>query len=78
MMALFFGERADAIDELQRAGEVGEAELAVNVMFVGDGPVGDVLVEGFEFLPFEWHDATAAGDAFLVGEIGSHEECSGE
>ena len=76
MMALFFGERADAIDEFQRTGEVGEAELAVNVMFVGDRPVGNALVESLEFFSFEWGDATTAGDAFFVGEFGCHEEDS--
>jgi hypothetical protein len=43
-MSLLFRHSAYAIDELQRLLEVRELELAVQVMFVRDHPLGDALL----------------------------------
>jgi hypothetical protein len=73
MMSLLFGERTDTVDEVERLLEVGELELAVKMMLVGDGPFRDARVNLLDVLAFEWGNATFAGDAGLVSKLLSHD-----
>src|ERR1700689_4669375 len=41
----------------------------MQVMFVVDHPLGNVLLECFQFFAFERRDSAAAGDTFFVGEL---------
>jgi len=67
MVTLLLRQCAYAVDELECLGEVGKFVLSLEVMLVDHAPVGDNLLQRFEFFPFERGDATAAGNAFLIG-----------
>ena len=69
MVALLFGERADFIDEIERLLEVGKLELAVKVMLVGNIPLRYASAQLLNFFAFEGGNASAAGDALLVGKL---------
>jgi len=66
MVAFAFGDFADSIYEIQRLLEIRKTKLAMNVVLVGDGPVGNALVELFEFFSAKRRRAPAAGYTFFV------------
>ena len=72
MVALLLGERADAIDKLQRLLEVGKLELAVKVVIVVNHPLGNPLMDCFQFLALQRRNPTAAWNAFLVSKLFGH------
>src|SRR5580700_8991707 len=67
MMPLLLGQRAYTIHEIERLLKIGKGEGASDVMLFYHTPLGDDLVERFEFLALERRHAATAGDAFLVG-----------
>jgi hypothetical protein len=73
VVALLFGDCANAIDEIESLFEVGELELAVKMMLVGDGPLWDASVDFLQFLAFERGNASLARNALFVGEFGHGE-----
>lgn len=71
MVPFLFGERADAVDEGEGGGEVGEGLFKLEVMFVDHAPAGGELgLEILQFRAFQRRNASFAGDAFLGGETG--------
>ena len=66
MVALVFGDLAHTIHKVERLLEVGKAELTLDVMLLGDGPVGDAPVKLFQFFSVKWRHASAAGHAVFV------------
>jgi len=73
MMSLLFRQSPNAVHEIQRLLKVGEAELTMNVMFICDRPLGNVLVELRQVLPRERGNSAAAGHTLFVGKLFSHE-----
>lgn len=73
MVALFFSERSDAVDEIQRLLEVGKLELAMDVMFVFDRPLRNTLMKLLQVSSLERRISPAAGYALFVGELFSHD-----
>ena len=66
MVAFVFGHFANSIYKFQRLLEIGEAKLPVDVVLVGDRPLGNTLVKLFEFISSNGRRAPAAGHAFFV------------
>ena len=73
MMPLLLGYRADTIDEIKRLSEIRELKLAMQVMFVLDGPLRDALVYFLKFFSLKWRNASTARDALFVGKFFSHD-----
>src|SRR5580698_494679 len=69
MVSLLFGERTDMVDQGEGLLEVGELELAMKVMLVGDLPLRDALVQPFNLFDVEGGNASTAGDTLLVREL---------
>jgi len=67
MMALFLGDSADAVDEVESIFEIGEAEGAGDVVLVDHVPIRELMAEGVKLLAFEGRDASLAGDAVFGG-----------
>ena len=66
MMALVFGDLTDSIHKIERLFEIGKAELTVDVVLIGHGPLGNTCVQVFQFFPTKWRYATSAGHAIFV------------
>jgi len=66
MMAFVFGHFANAIYKFQSLLEIGEAKLPVDVVLVGDRPLGNALMQRFEFFSANGRRVPAAGHTFLV------------
>jgi len=67
MMTLFFGQRPDAVYEVERFLEIREAELAGDVVLVNYLPVGKLVAEGVQFGTLEGRGAAATGNAVPGG-----------
>ena len=67
MMALFFGQSSDSIDEIERLFEIGEAEGTMQVMLVDYIPAGNLFVKILEFVAFERRNTATAGNAGSFG-----------
>jgi hypothetical protein len=74
MVPLFFRQCSHAIYELQCLGEVGKFVLACDVVLVDHIPLRHNLVQVLEIFSLERRRSSAAGNAFLVGELFGHEK----
>ena len=66
-MAFVLGDLTHSVNEIQRLFEVREAKSTVEMMFVDDRPSRDFPLQRLEFFALEGRNASAAGDALLVG-----------
>ena len=66
-VSLFFRQRSDAVHKLERLFEIRKSEGAGDVVLPSHLPLGDSLVQRFEFLALERRHSAGARDAFLVG-----------
>jgi len=67
MVALFLGQRADAIYEGERFDEIGKGKCTVKVMLVDHVPLRNALVQRLKFFALERRYSAAAWNAILVG-----------
>jgi len=73
VMPLLFGNPADAIYEFQGLFEIRKSKLAVKIVFIGNRPVRNLLLQGIQFLAFQRRYAPFAGHTFLVSELFGHD-----
>jgi GxxExxY protein len=71
VMALFFGDIADAIDERQRALEIGEQKRLLDVMLLHDAPIRQFGGDLREILALESRHASAARHAMPRRQVAS-------
>lgn len=72
-MALFFGDCAHSIHKIQGLFEIGKAKLPIEMMFAGNGPGWDAVMQFLEIDSFERGNSTTAGNALLVGKLLGHD-----
>ena len=72
MVAFFLRDITHSIHKIERLLEIWEAEFTVDVMLIGDGPLGDISVEILQLFSTKWRHASSAGHAILVSQVFSH------
>lgn len=72
MMAFLLRDLTDAIYKCERLLEIWKTKLAVEMMFVGDLPVRNLLVKSYQCSSLESRYTARAWHAFLVSKLFGH------
>ena len=72
MMAFLLSDAADSIYKFQGLLEIRKSEVAVEMVFLDNIPLRSLLMERFQFGPFQWRNSSTARDALFVSKLFWH------